>query len=1186
MSAPVSGRKTPVDHGVQIRFINDLQDTGGGGTGSGPPRKDGPKKSSSRYGVAVRVQGIGGQPYVVLKEGEKGDSYGVQLRTQPPAYNSLPRRREDGVIQGPYFSSGDSANLRRAHSHGSLLERESSSDDFTDQLRRPLGDGRSGSYGNLDGGIGVGSERERPKERMERNQWGGSYQTGLNGTLGRGRGGGSHYTSAESVEISQYSEQYQSQSVPSSNRQTPVTRFINKFEGGPATQADNPGVTATGRYPGMNGEDRHSSFIPNKYTSPPSSSPGSAYSSVGRSPGSVAKVTAVTSSANQWSTSVDSVDVTPDLLLDQGQSSGSEFSTEDQIQQIIYDVLRQGSTEGDAAIKRRVRVICSKIQGLKGAQVSRPDDSLKEELEKRLDDNVQLQEQLGRKSTELHQMHSELTQLRMDREYAESHVRELEDQLAGLQQELRRESDKGAQSDTMHMELMATRADLAEAAALCQRHEDLLRQKERELTALKGALKDEVSTHDKEIETLREQYRQDMERLRTSMEQVSQSQASIEAERHRVNSSVRTLQQQLEECRDEGNHWREQFQSGREELRKTKQELLQARLEKEEFEEELKEVQEKVTAMKQQIPDPKHTQTLSQEVERCRADLQKAQAEMDKLKENLDKKTMEIVLLKKSKQELEAEQKYEIDRLKDQSRRSKEELTKAHERAKQLAEPSLLEALRKELSEAQEEVERLRSRLLSAEEELQSESNKLGSLQSQSISLSQEHRDLEEANSRMKERITRLESQLQERLSQSMEVEQEQQEETRKLKQHLEEARRENVKLGLERDELARNLEERERDREGMRKENTQLDDLRRQQERALDKLNKEMERLSASSREEVRLLQAQLDEQKEKWKKEQHDSQKNTKEKLSELEKAQSTIHSLHEELARQKKELFACYEEKDNIVLDKELLTNRVKHLESELETQRSTHTDRSREIRSMEDKVKHLELELDEERSNGEMLTERITRSRDQIEQLRAELMQERTSKQDLELDKNALERQIKEYKSRLAEMEGQSRSSTGVSQLESKIQELEERLRTEEREKTTVLSSQRRLERKLKDLNITLDDERQQHIEQRDQLTLRVKALKRQVDEGEAEAERLEGLRRKAIRDMEEQLEQREALQSRVTALENELKRKIQQARQSALNSSVLSSEDEDDDGLYDHSSITSILTESNLKTSSC
>ncbi|XP_051574712.1 cingulin-like [Myxocyprinus asiaticus] len=1173
MSAPVSGSKTPVDYGVQIRFINDLHDTGGGV--SGQSQKGGSKKTSSRYGVAVRVQGIGGQPYVFLKEGEKGDSYGVQLRTQPPAYNSLPRRREDGVIQGPYFSSGDNSPLRRAQSHGSLLERDGSSDDFTDQLGRPLGDGRSGSYGNLDGGVRVGTER--PRGRMEISQLGGSYQAGLNGSLGRGRGGGSLYTSSESVEMSPQGEHTHNQSAPSSRRHTPVHKLVDRFDGSSAVQAGNTGVSTRGRYPGLNAEDRPASV------SPLSSLPTSAYSSLGRGSASVAKVSAVTSFAPSSAES----HVTPDLLMDQGQSSGSEFSAEDQIQQIIYDVLRQGSTEGDAAIKRRVRIICDKIQGLKGPQVRRSDDSLKEELEKSLDENVQLQEQLGRKNTKLHQIHSELIQLRMDRENAESHVRDLEDQLAGLQDELRRETDNRAQADSMHMELMAVRAELAEAAALHQKQEDTLRQRERELTALKGALKEEVSTHDKEIETLREQYSQDMERLRASMEQVSQSQATIEAECHRVNSTVRSLQQQLEESKDEGNHWREQFQSSREELRNTKQDLLQARLEKEEFEEELKELQENVNTMKHQIPDPKQTKAISQELEHCRADLQKAQAELNKLKTDHDKKTMEIVLLKKSKQELEAEQKYEIDRLKDQSFRDKEELTKVHERAKQLAEPSLVEALRGELSDMREEVERLRSKLLSAEEELEAERDKLRSVQTQANTLTHERKELEETNTRMKERITRLESQLQERMSQSIENEQEQQEETRRLRQQLEESRRESSRLGLERDELTRNLEERERDRDSLRKENIQLEDQRRQQERALDKLNKEMERLSSASREDVRLLQAQLDEQKEKWRKEQQDSQKNTKEKLGELERAQSTIHSLQEELARQKKELFSCFEERDNAILDKELLTSRLKHLEGEMEAQRTAHNDRSRDIRSMEDKIKHLELELDEEKSSSEMLTERISRSRDQMEQLRAELMQERSSKQDLELDRNALERQIKEYKSRVAEMEGQSRSSADVTQLESKIQDFEERLRTEEREKNSVLSSQRRLERKLKELNITLDEERQQHTEQRDQLALRVKALKRQVDEGEAEAERLEGLRRKAIRDMEEQLEQKEALQSRVTALENELKRKIQQARQSALESSVLSSEDDDDDdGLYDHASITSILTESNLQTSTC
>lgn len=52
--------------------------------------------------------------------------------------------------------------------------------------------------------------------------------------------------------------------------------------------------------------------------------------------------------------------------------------------------------------------------------------------------------------------------------------------------------------------------------------EETLRQRERELTALKGALKDEVASHDKEMEVLREQYSADMEKLRNSMEHVSQ----------------------------------------------------------------------------------------------------------------------------------------------------------------------------------------------------------------------------------------------------------------------------------------------------------------------------------------------------------------------------------------------------------------------------------------------------------------------------------------------------------------------------------------------------------------------------------------------------------------------------------------------------------------------------------------
>lgn len=141
----------------------------------------------------------------------------------------------------------------------------------------------------------------------------------------------------------------------------------------------------------------------------------------------------------------------------------------------------------------------------------------------------------------------------MERESAESRVREMEDRLGELQEELRTEN--GNKTVTQHLggletqdlccalfvtvlcyvcivclqDLVACQASLLEVSMLKQKLEDSLRQRERELTALKGALKDEVATHDKDMETLREQYSTDMERLRSTVEQVSQVHTHVSA---------------------------------------------------------------------------------------------------------------------------------------------------------------------------------------------------------------------------------------------------------------------------------------------------------------------------------------------------------------------------------------------------------------------------------------------------------------------------------------------------------------------------------------------------------------------------------------------------------------------------------------------------------------------------------
>ncbi|XP_070777946.1 cingulin isoform X2 [Enoplosus armatus] len=1202
MSTLSTDRKPLVDYGVQIRFIKDLDDTGGGypdksrGSNSATP-------PSNKYGVAVRVQGISGQPYVVLKDGEKGDSYGVQLNTPTPSSgppspcNSLPKiNKEPAELTNPYNPA-----VNTARSPVSAAEDEDG-EIFGSPLKRPPGDGQAGIQGEEEGGAGregqagrskaepqlkgTASEADKNRDRTSEEEYNeaglkpvklngvgprGVKQTGSGFTGSLGRYSGKKQCKDTPSEFTKPSASTDDEPVPviDTNSLAPINKLISKFNSGTPGSAPQTRGRSGARQRLRFDERRRSRSLDarkdpevslpspssptlNPYAVPLSTSSNlltssaPASSSLGRSPASVSKVTALEAPKQSFKSpgkfvakdTTPAVAKKPEIPLrgQKNQSTEVVNGEEAQVKQAIYNILKDGTSDSEGSIKRKVNLVYETTSSLKkgGTDGSFIRGNLEE-----------LQEQLSRCKKELQQAHDELAEERMSREGVESRLRLQEDQLAELQEELRRVSENPLHSDSLQTDVMFLQAELAEAAMLRQRQEEILHQRERELTALKGALKEEVECHDKEMEDLREQYNQDMGNLRRTMEQFTQSQEQIEEERERVNASMLTLEEELESCRDQGEQWKTQLEATTQDLHNTTQELLKSRLEKEEFEGELKDLQDSLLAMKKQMPASDDNRSSAEELQRCHDDLKRALTDLDKQKGELDEKREALQALKKASGEKEAELLSEISRLKEQSQKDKAELEKAFEKAKE-------------------------SSAVSSGKTAVDHSTNL---------------ELQEANTRLRERLarmTRLHSSVP-RSSEAEEVVEALEDENRSLKTQLEEAKRGTTRLSKERDELTRRLEERDLEREALRRGKSDLEEQKRLLDRALEKINKEMELMMGDSRQSVATLQTQLDDYRERSRKDLLEAQRNNKDRLAELQRAQSNLKAQQEEVSRLKKELLVCSEERDSAQLERDLLNNRLKHFESELESEKSTYTDRTREIRGLEDKMKALEIELDEERSSVELLNDRIIRSRDQVDQLRSELMQERSARHDLEMDKSALERQLKELKSRVADMEGQTRPPAGLSLLENKIQELEERLRSEEREKASIQASQRRMERKLKELNATLDQERSQHVEQRDQLSLRVKALKRQVDESEGEVERLEGVRRKFLRDLEEQQELQEALHAKVTALETELKQKSQQNHRAALGSSTLSSEDEDD--FYD-SNISSILNESHLQTSNC
>ncbi|XP_044846909.1 cingulin isoform X4 [Mauremys mutica] len=1182
VNGAMAEKPNPVDYGVQIRFIDDLKEMK-------KPQKIRPKHSKpGSYGVAVRVQGIDGQPFVVLNSGAKGeDSFGVQIKSESkygnPAHSQWPEQLPPNSLReglGSISSDSDLPESRYVARHSQYNSQYSTSDEELSSQgypreTRPVSAEAARSYRRDGSSSPQGSSRQLPPQRpfgeeLRRTQshssllspsseeaYGpsplsmqtrGTYRSQSpasaksSSTLdiaGRKRtdpNQESHAASGrrfvgkqpspdpESSRPRQPADQSDIDTKPLSSVDSLITKFDGKVqqrgraarrsrispeerkrsqsldgrvsnhdtadsrelsaaqlqdrlrEGPKGLAAKQPGVANAPRTGSLNRalredlkENSVKAQLPRDWIHKSLEEP------------------VVEQQQSQVQSELQQLKSTPDLLKDQQEVSppGSSESTKE----LIYSILKDGSKESESSLKRKTNLMFEKIQAL---TVVPPEDArgsvsqnseLKrkvEELQQKLDEETKLRQKaeqarsgaarnlesrleeaqdecrrlkgaLEKTTQELKSRLQELKEVEVAREQAEDKLGDVEEQLMGMHEELdrlRKSSVDSADRDELMKELLETREELEEVLNAKQKQEEHQRLRERELTALKGALKEEVANHDKELDRVTQQYQHDMDQLRRNMEDVSQDQVSLEIERQKINSIVRNLQKELEESNEETSHWREMFQKNKEELRSNKQELMQVKQEREEFEEELRELRERFSAMRVEVDQVRSSTVDAGQADALKKELRQAQEELREL----------------------ASEKQAQDEL-------------VHQRERELA--ALKGALQEEVASRDTEVEQLKQQFQK--------------------NLQQLRKDYDEAA----------------KVKVAVESEKEATEQMRKaVESALRETQEEN-------------------------------DDLRRK----------------------ILGLEMQVKEYRhfsENW----EGSEARLREKIGKLE------------ITRLKQALQDSQAERESAVLDKEVLAQRLQNLEQEVESKKRSQDDRSRQVKALEEKSKRLEVELDEERNTVELLTDRINRSRDQIDQLRAELLQERSSRQDLECDKISLERQNKDLKSRLASLEGLQKPSASLSQLESRIQELQDKLQAEEREKNILVSSNRKLERKVKELTIQIDDERQHVNDQKDQLSLRVKALKRQMDEAEEEIERLESARKKAQRELEEQHELNEQLQNRVKALEKEAWRKAtRSAAEASLEDDRLSS-DEEFDSAYGPSSIASLLTEGNLQTSSC
>lgn len=219
---------------------------------------------------------------------------------------------------------------------------------------------------------------------------------------------------------------------------------------------------------------------------------------------------------------------------------------------------------------------------------------------------------------------------------------------------------------------------------------------------------------------------------------------------------------------------------------------------------------------------------------------------------------------------------------------------------------------------------------------------------------------------------------------------------------------------------------------------------------------------------------------------------------------------------------------------------------------------------EKRRLEARISELEDELEDEHTNTELMNDKARKAQLSAEQMAAELASERSVAQKLENQRLALERQNKEMKEKLGELEGQSRARTKatIAALEGKIANLEEQLDQEAKERSSLARVNRKMEKRSKELQLQVEDERRsadQYKDQLDKSNNRVKALKRQLDEAEEEVTRANGQKRKLQRDLDEQMEANENMTREMSTLRKYRPSASRSAR-SVMSSSALRGSD--------------------------
>ncbi|KAJ8402102.1 hypothetical protein AAFF_G00373370 [Aldrovandia affinis] len=266
--------------------------------------------------------------------------------------------------------------------------------------------------------------------------------------------------------------------------------------------------------------------------------------------------------------------------------------------------------------------------------------------------------------------------------------------------------------------------------------------------------------------------------------------------------------------------------------------------------------------------------------------------------------------------------------------------------------------------------------------------------------------------------------------------------------------------------------------------------------------------------------------------------------EKSQELQRAQQIINKLQGEVSGKLIDKERTLEEeiqlRERAQLQCKQAERTLEDLLMEMETVAQSKEDLVKQLKQAQEKMIDLESDLEEMNDNELRWASKNKRAIEQIEQLQLKLLQQKDLNEQLDCEKAVLERQIRDLRVEVQELQNTRVQEEVITKAEGKVKELEGTLRAEERNKMVLTNNIGKLERRIIELSDQMEEEHRLATEQKDLMTQRIRSLKRQLNETEEEASRKDTQHRHTQRELAEERESSSRLQRQL--LDQHLKMK--------------------------------------------